>query len=236
MSHLPSERLAALVDEAPSAPELLHLASCAECARERAAYENVVALSGAEAARIGAPLTAWEQLAPVLVADGVIDDGRGLRLRSRQVRRPWLQAAAAVLFIAGGMMAGRVTAGASVLPVGDGERVAASLAPVSSDSVPTFESVDDAMRAQERSQAIYQTATAFIAQRDTTTHRSESPSAIRTRLAAIEQTNTVMGEALKAAPYDAVINGYCLSTLGQREATLRQLNAVMPASMRITSY
>jgi hypothetical protein len=45
-----------------------------------------------------------------------------------------------------------------------------------------------------------------------------------------------MGEALKKAPYDAVINGYYLSTLGQREATLRQLNAAMPASMRMTSY
>ena len=45
-----------------------------------------------------------------------------------------------------------------------------------------------------------------------------------------------MGEALKKAPYDAVINGYYLSTLGQRQATLRQLNSVMPASMKITSY
>jgi hypothetical protein len=59
---------------------------------------------------------------------------------------------------------------------------------------------------------------------------------MRTRLAAIEQTQDVMGEALKKAPYDEVINGYYLSTLGQREATLRQLNAVMPASMKITRY
>jgi hypothetical protein len=33
-----------------------------------------------------------------------------------------------------------------------------------------------------------------------------------------------------------VINGYYLTTLGQREATLRQMNVVAPASMRMTSY
>ena len=45
-----------------------------------------------------------------------------------------------------------------------------------------------------------------------------------------------MGEALNDAPYDPVINGYYLTTLGQREATLRQLNTVMPTGMRMTSY
>jgi hypothetical protein len=45
-----------------------------------------------------------------------------------------------------------------------------------------------------------------------------------------------MGEALQDSPYDPVINGYYISASGQREATLRQLNTVMPASMRLTSY
>jgi hypothetical protein len=239
MSHLPSERLAALVDEAPSAHELLHLSVCAECSRERALFHSLVELSNTESARIGSPITSWEKLAPVLVADGVIDNGRGLQLRAHQVRRPWLQAAAAVLFVAGGMMAGRFTVGASVLPISETDAppvVAATVNAPRTDSIRSFTSVDEARKAQESSQAVYQTATAFLAQRDTTTKTSDSPSAIRTRLAAIERTNDVMGEALKAAPYDAVINGYYLSTLGQREATLRQLNAAMPASMRITSY
>ncbi len=46
----------------------------------------------------------------------------------------------------------------------------------------------------------------------------------------------MLGEALNEAPYDPVINGYYLTTLGQREATLRQLNTVAPASMRLMSY
>lgn len=233
MLHLSSERLAALVDESPTPAELVHLTGCAECTRERAMFRNLASLASVESNRIGAPLTSWESIAPVLVADGVIDNGRGLQLRARTVRRPWLQAAAAVLLIAGGMMAGRYTAGASVLPVNDSKP--AGLTAMGIDTTPRFKSVADAQQIQAQSQALYETATAFIAQHDTSAH-VDSPSSIRTRLAAIEQTQDVMGEALKKAPYDAVINGYYLSTLGQREATLRQLNAVMPASMKMTSY
>ena len=85
MSHLPTERLAALVDESPSADEALHLASCAECSRERAAFQGLAGLAASESARIGSPLTTWSALRPALVADGVIDTGGGLQLRSRQV-------------------------------------------------------------------------------------------------------------------------------------------------------
>src|SRR3954464_7153057 len=96
MSHLPIERLAALADESPSTTEALHLASCAECARERATFRSLADLAGSESARIGQPLTTWESIKPVLVADGVIDTGRGLPFRAQRMRRPWLQAAAAV--------------------------------------------------------------------------------------------------------------------------------------------
>ena len=236
MSHLPTERFAALVDESPTPAELAHLTSCAECARERAMFRSLADLAATESTRIGSPLTRWESLAPALVADGVIDNGRGFHPGARHVRRPWLQAAAAVLLITGGMMAGRYTAGADVLPLKDGAETSAGLAAFGIDTTARFRSVADAQQVQAQSQALYETATAFLAQQDTANHGTDSPSTIRARLAAIEQTQDVMGEALKKAPYDAVINGYYLSTLGQREATLRQLNAVMPASMKITSY
>jgi hypothetical protein len=227
---LSSERLAALVVESPTPVELVHLTGCAECSGERAMFRNLASLASSESNRIGQPLTSWDSIAPVLVADGVIDNGRGLQLRARTVRRPWLQAAAAVLLISGGMMAGRATTGASVLPIFEGKVTATGL-----DTTGRFKSVADAQAIQAQSQSLYETATAYLAQHDTSAH-VDSPSSIQTRLAAIEQTQDVMGEALKKAPYDAVINGYYLSTLGQREATLRQLNAVMPASMRMTSY
>jgi hypothetical protein len=232
MLHLPTERLAALADEAPTSDELAHLASCEDCARERAAFRALAAAATAESATIGKPLTSWESLRPALIADGVIDDGRVLRFNSR-ARRPWLQVAAAVLLIAAGVMGGRYSAnGTFFANSGDSPVASAPAAPVA-DTTPKFASIEDARAAQERSQMIYQSATAFIAQRDTA---PSSSSAIRTRLAALDRASEVMGEAMNQAPNDPVISGYYLTTLGQREATLRQLNAVAPASMRITSY
>jgi hypothetical protein len=236
VSHLSAERLAALSDESPSAAELAHLTTCVECSRERAVYQSLAELSSAESARLGVPLTSWEALGPALAADGVIDTGRSLpSVRQRHVGRSWLQAAAAVLLIAGGMMAGRYTAGAPVLPLND-VATRAKTAAVVLDSAPRFASIEDARAAQAQSQLVFQTATAFLAQQDTTDRASDSPAAMRTRLAALDRVREVVGKALNEAPYDPVINGYYLTTVGQREATLRQLNTAMPAGMRLTSY
>jgi len=235
VSHLSTERLAALSDESPTVTELAHLATCADCARERAVYQNLLELGSTESARLGAPLTSWQRLAPALVADGVIDSGRALPTLARrnQFRGPWLQAAAAVLLLAGGMMAGRLTAGAAVLPLPNSVNRQAS---ATSDSVPRFTSVEEARAAQAQSQLTFQTATAFLAQQDTTNGVAETPAGIRTRLATLDRVREVVGKALNDAPYDPVINGYYLTTVGQREATLRQLNTALPAGMRLTSY
>jgi hypothetical protein len=45
-----------------------------------------------------------------------------------------------------------------------------------------------------------------------------------------------MSEALREVPYDPVINGYYLTTLGQREATLRQLDTALPEGYRVRSF
>ena len=217
MSHLSPERLAALVDESPTTAELGHLAGCAECARERTVYRNLGELAANESATIGAPLSEWSSVRRALVADGVLDTGQGgLASVSRRMRSLWLQAAAAVLLVAGGMMAGRYTAGASILAMNTPGPGAAN--PAAADSAPSIDS------------------TAHFAQSDTAGRAPESPGAMRTRLAALDQAYRVMGRALDEAPYDPVINGYYLTTLSQREATIRQLNTVLPASMRITSY
>jgi hypothetical protein len=223
MSHLPTERLAALVDEMPTAAELAHLSSCDGCARERAVFRTLAEMAVTESTRIGSPLTKWETLAPVLVSDGVIDTGRGSPVRRRSVRRPWVQAAAALLLLGGGVGAGRYSV--------HGGKTAAN-----ADSLPTFRSVDEARAAQAQSQFLYQSATAYLAQQDTGSLATDSPSAMRARLVALDRAREVMGEALNDAPYDPVINGYYLTTIGQREATLRQLNTVLPASMGIISY
>src|SRR5512143_3244059 len=165
MSHLPTERLAALADEPPTAAELAHLTSCAECARERAAYQSLVELAAGSGASIGAPLTTWEALRPKLLDDRIIGAGDATLRPRRHAARVWLQAAAAVLLISGGMVAGRITAGASPLPLT--EQPSLTTASVSTDSTPHFRSIDEARAAQAQSQFMYQTATAFLAQRDT---------------------------------------------------------------------
>lgn len=235
MSHLSPERLAALADEDPTAAELAHLNTCAVCEGERDAQRALLDLAVGEHASIGLPLTRWESLSTALHHEGLV----GLRGPARPVRtrhgRAWLQVAAALLFVAGGTMFGRFSAGATPLP---GFTVGASSvsASVGDSSGLVFRSVNDARAARSQARMVYQNAAAFIAQHDTNARGTESPSAMRTRLAALDQVSTAMRAALNDAPYDPVINDYYLTTLGQREATLRQLNTVLPVGMRVNSF
>ena len=97
MSHLSPERLAALVDETPTAAELAHLAGCAECARERAAYRNLVELAVNNSATIATPLTSWRMMARRFCSlDSKSDSAASLDRRMRpqmsisQARLPWM--------------------------------------------------------------------------------------------------------------------------------------------------
>ncbi|HVA58832.1 MAG: hypothetical protein WBQ26_13110 [Gemmatimonadaceae bacterium] len=237
MSHLSPERLAALADEEPTAAELAHLGGCADCAAERDAHRGLVDLASAERASIGLPLTHWESLAPALRAERLIArPAVGLAaISGGRHGRHWLQVAAALLFVAGGTVIGRVTAGAAPLP-GLPVATPALMAAASDSQGVAFQSVADARAARDRAQLVYQNASAFLAQNDTAVHGIESPSSMRTRLAALDQVSHAMRQALNDAPYDPVINDYYLTTLGQREATLRQLNTALPAGMRVNSF
>lgn len=256
MSHLSTERLAALGDEEPTAAEAAHLNTCTDCARERAAYRTLVAMARTERDAIGIPLTRWDSIAGALANDSasvtpaVASRERGpvVAMRGRGVRffRAPLQAAAGVLLLAGGVVAGRMSAGAPLLPVG--AATASSVAPTAAleggqatqvarlrDSA-TFASIDDARSAQLRSEALYQQAAAYLAEHDTTGAQDYNPEMVKSRLAALDQMITTTRAAMREAPHDPVINGYYLTTVGQREAALRQLNTVLPASLRSNSF
>lgn len=223
MSHLSPERLAALIDEQPTPAELSHLAGCRPCSRERGAYEALAAMSK-PGLTIGHPLTSWDNLAPALVRDGVIDRGRGFGRRAR-ISRGWLQAAAAVLLLIGGAALGRATA-SDIGPI-------AGLAGEELSVPPTFASVEEAQAVAANAQNIYQASMAFLAGRDSSTMSLSTPAAIKTRLAALEQVSQIAGAALENAPYDSVINTIYLNAQGQREASMRMLNT---ASTRLTTY
>ena len=222
MSHLSPERLAALIDEQPSAAELSHLATCRPCSRERGAYEALAEMSK-NSLTIGQPLSSWDRLAPALVADRVIVQENAFVNRARASRR-WLQAAAAVLLMVGGVAMGRATApDATVDP----------FAGIEVEAPRTFASVEEAQAAATKAQNVYQASMAFIAGQEGNGMAMATPAVIKTRLAALDQVTQIAGAALEEAPYDSVINTLYLNAQGQREASMRMLNT---ASTRLTTY
>jgi hypothetical protein len=260
MLHLSSERLAALADSEPTPTETDHLAVCAACARERAAHRSLVVMAREEREQLGMPLTRWDSLAPELHRAGLVAAGAlmsappavteaTLAARTASVRRVvrWLQAAAVVLLIGGGVALGRLSAGASPLSFDrsaePSRTVRVGAPPRGPFVIPDepdamlleFSSVDEALVALRRYEVAYQHAAAYLADHDSTT-RVDDPDAYRTRLAALDRAGRAMSEALREAPYDPVINGYYLPTLGQREATLRQLATALPTGYRIRSF
>ena len=258
MSHLPTDRLAALGDEEPTPAEAAHLLACAECARERAAYRTLVAMAHLERDTIALPLTRWDSIATALTAEQpaaaqpagaprtLVLEPRGSGAITRRFARFPIQVAAGLLLVAGGVIAGRASAGVNPLPIpASGSSIAQQqtfgaastpVSPVAGGDSASFASIEEARLAQARSEAIYQQAAAFLAQHDTTGAGDGSPVAYQSRLAALDQVISTTREAMRQAPHDPVINGYYLTTLGQREATLRQLNTVLPVSLRANSF
>src|SRR5687768_1961940 len=147
----------------------------------------------------------------------------------------WLQAAAVLVLLGGGAALGRLSAGAAPFgslkltrdrssdvpgvgvplpplpPALPGVAVAIGSAP---DGLPEFGSVDEARYALQRYELAYQLAARYLADHDSTA-RVDDADAYRTRLAALDRAGRAMSEALREAPYDPVINGYYLTTLGQ---------------------
>lgn len=250
MSHLSTERLAALGDEEPTPAEVQHLASCSACARERDAYRTLVAMARAERDAIGIPLTRWESIAGALATEAPVSTSAAARARvlepaarAHTVRFSQLpvRVAAGFLLLAGGVLAGRASAGVSPLPLGNvAATTAAGTATVrqvanASDSV-AFSSIEEARATQLRSETLYQQAAAFLAEHDTSAASDGNPEVVKSRLAALDQMISTTRAAMREAPHDPVINGYYLTTVNQREATLRQLNTVLPASLRPNSF
>jgi hypothetical protein len=239
MQHLHTERLAALGDELPSTEEAAHLAACQTCAHEMSAYQTLVAMAHDEQQAFGLPLTRWETISAEWATVALESD----RSVSRARHNRWmLQIAAGILLVAGGAMAGRMSTGSAPLPGGapivqtaDAPTTEAQpVAQFNSDS--TFASVDEARAAQLRAELLYQQSTAYLARIDTTSAGDQSPVAYRSRLAVFDRVLSTTRDALREAPHDPVINGYYLTTMGQREATLQQMNAALPASFKPRSF
>jgi hypothetical protein len=228
--HISGQRLAALADEQPTADERIHLRMCVECAHEVEAHRSLLTLASTERDLMGLPLTRWDTLSATLANEGLLARRGSVRPAGGAGSNRYLQYAAALLLVAGGALLGRVSAGASPVP-GDAET-----ARVARDTLPTsFASVEEAMRLKSAYRDGYQRAVSYLAQQNSE-QSVETPAVMRTRLSALDRVSAITREALNDAPYDPIINDFYLNSFGQREATLRELNTVLPQNVRLNSF
>ena len=235
MLHLSAERLAALADDEPTTTEGEHLARCTVCARERAAHRAVVAMAVSDRETSSLPLTRWDTLLPVLRKEGIARVAEPERRRFT-ANSAFARMAAAVLLVAAGIVGGRYSAGAPVLPGVNGasnDTVAQSVA--TADTQPAFQSPTQALAALAQYERAYQAAAMYLAAHDTAA-QPVGREAYEARLATLDQVAEATRLGLQATPYDPVINRYYITTLGARQATLQQLSASLPSNVRVGGY
>jgi hypothetical protein len=174
------------------------------------------------------PLNEWRTIAARAREEGLIRESSSSRWVSGQ---PWMQAAAAVLLLVGGVGIGRATTG---LPNATQTPTASPTAggPAPADPVvgtafgssdTTFASLEDAAATLDRAVTDYKRATAFLAANNSS-RSSDSLEMYSARLAALDKVFDATESALESAPHDPVINQYYLATMGARAAT-RQMVA-----------
>ena len=244
MSHLSIDRLAAFADETPTPDEATHLAGCWDCRAEVAAYRRLARLAAMAPVSLHTePLTAWSQLAPQLRAEGIIVDAERASSpsfssgnvtplmkadRSSSLSVWAMRIAAGLALIVGGGIAGRATAPSDAANP-NFEMAAAPMA--------QYGSPDEAVRALNVAQLQYQSAAAFLASRDTLSRFvGMNQDSYEARLAALDEIAATTRAALYRAPQDPLLNQYYLTTLGAREATLREIGAAMPTTRRLERY
>ena len=174
--------------------------------------------------RLQAPLNEWRTIAARAREEGLIRESQSSGAWG--AAQPWLQAAAAVLILVGGIAIGRATI---ALPGSSGSLAAvaptpatapASIAPrPSGASGVGFASVEDAASTLERAVADYQRASQFLAANNASIGTRDSLTIYVARAAALDKIENATESALQTAPHDPVINQYYLATMGARLAT-----------------
>ena len=215
MPHLTIETLARLIDEPASASESAHLDLCDDCSRE---LEGLKADAAALAAlpELEPPASQWDGIEMRLRNEGLLRN-TATPLMPRRWLRPALQLAAALAIFVLGSYTGSFLFGGSAVQ-GPLARTGTST-PVNLSVIGANGSMQEAQRAVRDAETAYLTALTQYAQLAGGA-QNEDPLA---RLAALESIVLTTREALGRAPADPVINGYHLTALAQRNATLKQL-------------
>jgi len=199
--------------------------------------EQLDQIIAAERVREQEPLNEWRTIAARAREEGLIRDSQSAGLRGSG--QPWLQAAAAILLLLGGIAIGRTTIGlpsstqsvANTSPAATNPQATPTSVPSTSNPTPTlsgsasFASVDEASDALNRAVIEYQRASQYIAANNITPKTLDSAAYYSARAAALDKIVNATESALQTAPHDPVINQYYLATMGARVAT-RQMVAV----------
>jgi hypothetical protein len=180
------------------------------------------------------PLNDWRTIAARAREEGLIRESSSGGWVSR---RPWMQAAAAVLLLIGGVAIGRTTTGLpTASPAPDATRTAGTPLTPDVEPVPAgpgsanFASIEEASATLDRAVNDYKRATAFLAANNSSGRAGDSAAMYSARLVALDKVFNATESALETAPHDPVINQYYLATMGARAAT-RQMVA-RPVALR----
>jgi len=185
--------------------------------------EKLDQLVAEERARQEPPLNDWRTIAARAREEGLIRDSSSRRWVSGQ---PWVQAAAAVLLLIGGIAIGRTTiALPSAIDSSGSANTTIGGTPISNESPvvttgdASFASVEEATASLDRAARDYERASRFLAANNTSEASKDSSAIYTARLAALDQVVNATESALQTAPHDPVINQYYLATMGARVAT-----------------
>lgn len=194
--------------------------------------EQLDQVIAAEKARQQEPLNEWRTIAARAREEGLIQDSREWR---GSLGQQWLQAAAAVLLLVGGIAIGRSTIGLPVAQNSSNVAIApaaspATVSPTSTDQAVTpsaeFASVDQASAVLDSAVRAYQRASQYIAANNLAERTRDSAAIYRARAEALDKIANAARSALATAPHDPVINQYYLATMGARVATRQVVSTV----------
>lgn len=199
--------------------------------------EELTILAERERNRAQLPLTNWESLSAQLREEGIIRETNSAR---RPANEWMLRAAAALILVGGGAVAGRLTVSPPLEPVAAQAASTSTdngtpVMQVSDNAAASFKSEDEAWDVLNRAGADYQRASAFLAAREVNAP-VDSTSVYQARLVALDAMTSASRKALYSAPHDPVINQYYLAAQGAREATLRQLSTSLPTGVKLEKW
>jgi hypothetical protein len=199
--------------------------------------EQLDQLIDRERAREQAPLNEWRTIAARAREEGLIRESESSRWWASS--QPWLQSAAAILLLIGGIAIGRTTIGlpsavqtsANAGSVGTASTASATVpASGSASGTVSFASVEEATAALNRAVDSYQRASEFLAVNNASVENGDSLAMYSVRAAALDKIENATVSALQSAPHDPVLNQYYLATMGARVAT--QQLAARPVALR----